>query len=126
MAEPPRWPAARLAVLGRAAERVAANPFFLGHLLALHREVSGTDDDAQAAELGCGREGLVRLALCRAPRDDAHFLADLRQAADHAGADLARLIPVVRLAQSAQALRAANRAGLLAAARDGDDPEDGR
>jgi len=117
------WSIDTLARLGRAAERVSDNRFFLGHLLGLYREVSGTDEDGLAAELGCGREGLVRLALCRAPREGAHFRADLARAAAHAGAHLDRLIPVVRRAQAAEALRAAAGAGFLAAARDADERE---
>jgi hypothetical protein len=65
---------------------------------------------------------LVRLALCRAPREGAAFRADLAQAAGHAGADPTRLIPIVRRAQAAEALRAAGGADLLAAARDADEP----
>jgi hypothetical protein len=123
MAEQPSWATAKLALLGRAAGRVEGNRYFLGHLLALYRELAGIDEDGLAAELGCGREGLVRLALCRAPREGAAFRVDLAQAVSHAGADLVRLIPIVRRAQAAEALRAAGGADLLAAARDADEPD---
>jgi hypothetical protein len=113
------------ALLGRAAARLEGNPAFLVHVLALYRDHRGIDDAALAEELGCDGEGLVRLALCRAPRQGTDFRTDLASAAAHAGADLDRLISAVRRAQSIATLRAAAGANLLLAARDRDHGEPG-
>lgn len=108
-------------LLRRAARRAETSRLFLGRWLADYRAQTGLDEPAIAAELGCSREGLVRLALCRAPREGAGFRDDLASAAAHAGADLDRLISVVRRAQALATLRAAQAGGFLAAARDRED-----
>jgi hypothetical protein len=103
-------------LLARAATRAEREPFFLASALAAYRALSGLDDAALAAELGCAESALARLALCRRPRGDSPmFREDVTRIAAATGADAARLARLLRAADAAETLRAAPSAGLLAA-----------
>lgn len=112
------------ALLARAARRLEANPAFLASILAAYRAERRIGEPELAAELGCRPGDLVRLALCRAPRPGAQFRADLAAAAEHVGADLDRLIGIVRRVEALAAFRAVGRAGILLAARERDAADD--
>jgi hypothetical protein len=49
------------------ARRTASDPFFLGALLAKHRQAHGLDEPALAALLGCPVAALASVRLCRRP-----------------------------------------------------------
>lgn len=119
MANPPDNP------VDFAALRAAADPFFLGFLLALVSNTRHLAPSALARLLGCPAEALPRLYLCRAPRASApEFKEDVGKAAALAGCDAAALAALVREAQSVAALRpgsAGRVAPRLLAARDRQD-----
>jgi hypothetical protein len=54
-------------LLETAAARAEAEPFFLAFALAAFQRQHGIDDIALAAMLGCTREVLTQLRLCRCP-----------------------------------------------------------
>lgn len=112
-------------LLVRAAERAAANPFFMASALTVYQVEHGLDDAALAAWLGCGVEQLPRLRLCRHPdADPGRFRAGVEQIAAYAGVSPFRLAALLREADALAALHSGQResAGLLAA-RDADEPE---
>jgi hypothetical protein len=102
------------------ARQVADDTFFLAPLLADFARGEGLDDDALADRLGCRREDMAALRLCRAPRPDpAGFREDVECIAGHFRLDVDRLIEAVRRGQVLQRLRQeAGRSGSLLAARD--------
>ena len=113
----PRAPS-KEALLERAAARIADDEVFLASAL---RDWSGgqLDLDAVATFLGCTREAVVRLALCRRPHAAATtFRADVTKVAVHAGVDEARLLGLLREAASIAAFRKSDGSQVLAAARD--------
>jgi hypothetical protein len=117
--------ASRLDALAR---RVVDDPFFLGEALAAYARSEGLDDAGLAAALGCSVEGLARLRLCRRP-DPARFGADVARIAERFGARADALAEAVRRADALAALRDASagaaEAGLLMAARDRDEDDEG-
>lgn len=122
------------ALLRHAAARAADQPFFLAAALRRYCEVSGADEQALAATLGCAPAALTRLALCRAPDvTSARFADDVQRIAAYAGVRPGALVQLLRRVQATDALRRAPAGSLelLAArdrdsedARDADDPED--
>lgn len=105
------------------AERTRRDPFFLGWLLDRYAAAERLDDAALAAALGCPREHLTRLRLCRAPRQgSAEFRADVERIAAVFALTPARLAGIVRRATVLVRLEAANAddesASTLMAARD--------
>jgi hypothetical protein len=107
-------------LLRRAAERAAAEPFFLAATLLPYARAEGLDDAGLAARLGCAEEALPRLLLCRQPRPEpGAFRADVERLAAAFGLEAARLAATVRAAAALAALsEAAAGRGTLAAARD--------
>jgi hypothetical protein len=73
------------------ARRVAAEPFFLAHLLAAHQQRHNLTDAQLAEDLGCPPENLTMVRLCRAPREGAEGMEDVRHVAERFGCDAARL-----------------------------------
>jgi hypothetical protein len=74
------------------AARVSAEePSFLGYHLRQAAEQHGSTDADLARELRCTAEGLTMLRLCRAPREGADGVADVRCLAEQFGCDPARL-----------------------------------
>jgi hypothetical protein len=78
-----------------AARASAERPFFLGFHLRQAAERKGWTDADLARELGCTAEALTMLRLCRAPRDGADGVADVRGVAERFGCDPARLAAVL-------------------------------
>jgi hypothetical protein len=107
-------------------QRAGKDPFFLGSLLAEFARGERLDDPALAAWLGCAPGVLVRLRLCRAPREEHPGSAeDVAQIARHYAIDEERLGHAVLQAQLLRELKAgtASSRGVLAAARDAEPPD---
>jgi hypothetical protein len=68
------------------ARRAAAEPFFLAHRLASHQRARDLTDADLAADLGCAVEDLTMVRLCRAPRDGAEGMEDVRRVAQRSAA----------------------------------------
>jgi hypothetical protein len=73
------------------ARRAAAEPFFLARRLAAHQRAHNLSDAELTAELGCTPAALTMIRLCRAPRDGAEGVEDVRQVAKRFGCDAGRL-----------------------------------
>jgi hypothetical protein len=110
------------ALLRRAAERAAADPFFLASALLPYARAEGWDDTSLAERLGCQPSDLPRLLLCRRPRPDSQsFRADLARIGETFGLKPTALAELLRLADALSTLRTADQTqieGWLAAARD--------
>ncbi len=108
----------RETLLERSVLRVANDETFLASDLRVW--AGGTLDlDALATFLGCTREGVVKVSLCRRPDPAAaSFRPDILKIAVHAGVDEQRLLELVREAASLAAFRKSDGTQLLAAARD--------
>ena len=117
--------------LQRAAERANADPFFLGHWLALIAPDQTRRGDL-AQQLKCELHQLTRLSLCRCPREDSEgFRPDVERIAAFVGCDAVALAQVVRQAQTLRALSSpgGGSSNRLLAARDrlpGQDASDPR
>ena len=115
----------------RLAQRAEVQPFFMADALASFRALEGLDDAALAAWLGCPLEALPHIALCRRPDPASpRFRAEVEQIAAHTGAGALALVRLLRRVGAAGALRGAvaeqgAEYGLLAAARDHDNSENG-
>ena len=100
-ATPETWPShLTLTLAARTIRRVAADPFFVGHTLALCADHFGIDVETLAGFLGCPPAGLTSLAL--SPRPDPTvpgYCADLRRIAAGAGADPAMLAALLELTE---------------------------
>jgi hypothetical protein len=106
--------------LNRLARRVEADPRFLASFLAEYAQSEGLDESELARVLGCTREALTGIRLCRAPRSDAAgFREDVRQVAEQFGLDAVRLAEIIRQGEAFRLLRAGavGAAGFLMAAR---------
>jgi hypothetical protein len=91
--------AADLRLADRAIGRVAADPFFLGHTLAICKARFGVDDETLARFLACPPAGLTRLALCSRPQlKSARYSADVNRVARISGADPMSLATLIELA----------------------------
>jgi hypothetical protein len=106
------------------AARAEREPFFLAAPLAAYARSEGLDDAGLAAALGCRREDLVMVRLCRAPRDEPPaFWEDVQYVAERFGLDPQRLGEAVKHGRVVLRLQAARPdTGGLMAARDGDEP----
>ncbi|MBU8897913.1 hypothetical protein DRW03_28590 [Corallococcus sp. H22C18031201] len=120
--------------LADAARRSETQPWALGRVLANYRRVEQCTEEALQAELGCSRETLQWLALCRCPEGKA-FADDASRIAKRFAVDLSALIRVLRHVQVMNALGSRGGSGdasrrdassLQMAARDRtqDDPDD--
>lgn len=109
-------------LMARAAARAADDPFFLASALAAYRQLTGMDDAALAAELGCDVAALTRLALCRRPDGASPMFKDeVPRIAAHAGADPLKLANLLRAADAAERMQTASPNALLAARDRGPD-----
>lgn len=98
------------------------DPFFLASLLAEFARDENMSDEALAAHLGCPRDQLPKLKLCRPPREEAaDFRDDIDQFARAFGLDRDRFADAVLRGRVIQRLRQPN-TYLMMAARD-HDPE---
>ncbi len=114
--------------LTRLALRVRSDPFFLASALARYAESQRLDDNALAAQLGCDRNTLTHLRLCRNPDPTPpHFWNDVERIAGRFRLDPDRLAEVVRFGQAILQARlptdapASPGAGYLMAAREDED-----
>jgi hypothetical protein len=107
------------------ADRLAADPRFLAHPLAEYARSEGLDEAALAARLGCRPDDLPLVRLCQSPRAD-EFRADVTAVATRYGIDPETLAQAVKrgqgLAETREAVRRADGASFLMAARDDDRP----
>jgi transcriptional regulator with XRE-family HTH domain len=109
-----------------AASRSAQDPKFLGHVLKLYCQAEGLSEDDLADRLGTDAAFLPRLYLCKRPPSETSDFADRVNAiADYAVIEAATLAAIIRQVDAIESLsRSPNSAGLLAAARDDEDPND--
>jgi hypothetical protein len=91
-------PSARLA---RFAVRAASDPAFLGYLLLAAQAHHGWSAAELRAHLGVDEDGLVDLALCRAP-DGPPTPAYTSRLAGRWGLDEERLAGIIRAGQAAE------------------------
>jgi hypothetical protein len=117
------------ALVRRAAERAASRSFYLAPVLERYRLETDQDEDQLVAMLGCARDALPKLALCRAPEAASEgFRQEVEAIAALAGARASALAQILRFVSSLSALRESLRetgepGGLLAARdRDGETP----
>lgn len=83
--------------VARAAARFAVEPIMAAYWLRLDREATGTNEEAQAAELGCSLETLHHLCLCGRVREH-YWHEDVQEISEHLTIDAARLNTVMRRA----------------------------
>jgi hypothetical protein len=101
------------------AKRAEQEPYFLAAVLAAYAHSEGLNDAGLAAALGCLREELTMVRLCRAPRTEPpEFWADVTAVATRFGMDRQRLAEAVKRGRVVLRLRQAPAGGFLAAARD--------
>jgi len=107
-----------------AARRSAQEAWMLGHAFARYRELEDRSPEELAAELGCTREVLHWLSLCRRPEGEA-FTEQAFTIAQRFAVEPLRLVTVLRrvevvdaLAALAEGEEAADEDALLLAARD--------
>lgn len=109
-------------MMKRAAERASKRTFFVAAALSAYQELEKISDTELAAYLGCSKELLPKLALCRKPeRVSTTFQSDVREIAAYAGVDqrqFAKLLRVVESLPIFQNALTASGSGLLVAARD--------
>ncbi len=87
--------------LQRLAHRVQSDPFFLAAPLARYAESQQLDDDALTVRIGCDRDTLRRLRLCRNPEPMApDFWHDVQRIAARFHLDADRLAEIVRFGQA--------------------------
>jgi hypothetical protein len=97
---------------------VSDDSFFLASAMQEYAETEGLDAEGLAVALGCGREQLGPLGLCRRPHGDT-FVADVRQIAGRFGIAEERVATVVRRADVLATMRTAGESDeLISAARD--------
>ena len=112
-------------LLRRAARRAERRPGFLASALLPYARAEGLGDEELAARLGCRRETLPQLLLCRRPNGEgADWRAAVETIAARFSLDPERLAEILRLADALASLGAAaesDRPRLLAAARDRED-----
>lgn len=110
-----------------AATRAAEEPQLLGHELREYRTLNDASEDELATALGCSRDALVCLALCRRPDPSTpSFRGEVEQIAVHCGANAQKLAALLREVDSLRTIRqvpvpphvGVSQSGLLAAARD--------
>jgi hypothetical protein len=113
------------AALRHAAERAAHEPGFLAHDLYRLASLDGADRESLASRLHFDVARYDELALCRTPRRDARFHADVDAIARLVDADAWHLGNLVRLVDCLDALSQARPsmvAPMLAAARQEEQP----
>jgi hypothetical protein len=101
------------------ARRLRSDPYFLASALEDYAHSEGLDGAGLAAALGCPREELGALGLCRRPRSEPEtFADDVRRIAGRFGLSEDRLAEVVRRSDALLAMREAEAEDVIAAARD--------
>jgi hypothetical protein len=111
-------------ILASAAKRASARKFFLGHVISIYAKKFKLTKDEIAKRLGCSKDALPRLFLCRCPKsEDSSFIEDIQRIAEFVGADSISLLKLLREAEAISALvrsedLSGKNQGYLAAARD--------
>ncbi len=111
-----------------ARKRAAGSSFFLAHDLDAYASLARWSDSDLLQALGCTIDSLNLAALCRTPRRDAGFGAEVQAISSRFGIDSMRLALLLRELDLLREFEpAANVDGWLAAARDrGDEVDDER
>jgi hypothetical protein len=104
------------------ARRLENDPFFLACPLKLFQASEGLSEDALAASLGCSRDSLTSIRLCRAPGgEEDSFHDDIGRIATRFLVDGDALAEAIRRGQALfHMTRKETKSGTLLAARDGD------
>lgn len=112
----------KMALLSTAAERVAADPSFMGWVIFSGR--NGPFDLTEvASELDTDEASVIALALCKRPRTSLeHFVTDVRAIAAYSGIAEQRIAGMVRRVDAIAAMRKSGGTELMAAAQDVIDP----
>ncbi|MDT7920761.1 MAG: hypothetical protein RQ868_09250 [Meiothermus sp.] len=107
-------------------KRVGQDPFFLAWALRVYAESEAMGDPELASFLGGETDGLPALRLCRRPSSASPvFREELQTIAGRFGLKIEALAEVLRRAEALESLRAAEGRGLLMAARDRQEPDEG-
>ena len=111
------------------ARHTEGDSFFVSYALAQYKVMHGVGDEQLMRVLGCTREALDRLALCRLPDDrDPGFRGQVQQIAAFVSCNADRLMGVFREIAAVASLREQpaqrSMSGLLLAARDRKPGED--
>jgi hypothetical protein len=109
-----------------AATRAAQDPTFLGHVLTIYREHERLSEDQLAEFLGTETVFLSRLYLCKRPDSaTSNFAERVSAIADYVLIEAATLAGIIRQVDAIESLSARPQpSGLLAAARDKEEPDE--
>ena len=104
------------------AHRLEDDPYFLACPLMLYAKSEGLGEEQLAAALGCAKENLVLVQLCRATSgDDARCSDDIEAIATRFSLDADALAEAIRRGQAIfQFRRTQTTSGTMVAARDDD------
>lgn len=127
------------AALANLARRLQRDPRYMSYVLAKYQQQENIEDEDLARELGTLPALVARLALCkRPPSSSGQFAEEVREIADYTLTDEAQLAGILRQVDGLEKLAGRStllarpgteerlltpHAGLLAAARDRDEPE---
>ncbi|WP_163998188.1 hypothetical protein [Pyxidicoccus caerfyrddinensis] len=81
--------------LARAAQRSQSEPRMMGHVFEQYRQLEGHSEEQLAKELGCSRDMLRWMALCRRP-EESHFEEQATAIATRFQVELLPLVQVLR------------------------------
>jgi transcriptional regulator with XRE-family HTH domain len=81
--------------LARAAQRSREETWMLGHAFERYRELEGCSQDELARQLGCTRDALRWLSLCRRPEGE-RFAEHVTAIASRFGLEVGPLVQVLR------------------------------
>jgi hypothetical protein len=127
------------AALVNLARRLRGNPRYMSYVLARYQQQENIGDEDLARELGTLPALAARLALCKRPASSSvQFAEEVREIADYTLTDEAQLAGILRQVDTLEKLTGRSTlsvrtaaeeylpvpyAGMLAAARDCDEPE---
>ena len=88
------------AIAQQAIRRTAADPFFVGHALAVCEDRFGVNEELLARYLRCTSGALGELALSHLPDpEEAGYAAALGRVAEHTGVDALQLAALIELSE---------------------------
>jgi hypothetical protein len=103
--------------------RAEEDPFFLACLLRWFAASESMTDDSLARHLGCTRETLVDIRLCRAPDGTSkQFAAGVERIAERFGLDKAVLAKTIRRGRVVMRMRSAGPTSIAARDRKPEGP----
>jgi len=127
------------ATLANFARRLRSDPRYMSYVLAKYQQQENIEDKDLARELGTLPALAARLALCKRPASSSgQFAEEVREIADYTLTDEAQLAGILRQVDTLEKLAGRSTllagsgaeehlpipyAGMLAAARDRDEPE---